>query len=465
MLPVEWRIKREIFGRVRGSSMINKILGIKSVGKFVNYSSKGDVEFRKLTLIFGENGRGKTMLSAILRSLATGDATCLLERKTVRSTAPLEVLVRVGDTDHTFKSGKWDAVVPEIQVFDTTFVNENVYSGVYVELEHKRNLYKYILGKKGVQLASAVDDLDAQNRDKNTEIAENERLLKPHILRLCSVQAFVNTVPIQDVDRRIKEKSNDLSALKEATTIAARPALAKVSIPNFPVKDFESLLLKTLEDVAANAEKLTREHIASCMDKHGEAWVGKGLTYIKGDRCPFCGQPLAGVDLVKAYKAFFSAGYAGLKAEINEARGKANSQFSQRAILAAQNVIGANSQNAEFWGKYLDIEYPTMNFQELREVWERLHDLIDEYLKRKEASPLDRVQAGDDVTQAFEAYASVSEKVAKHNQAADAVNALIAQKKQRTAGGSLADAEAELAGLQNAKKRYQGAAVRKLCED
>ena len=445
--------------------MIEKILEIKNVGKFVNFSPKGDVEFRKLTLIFGENGSGKTMLSAILRSLGSSDPACVLERKTIRSTAPVEVVVRADNANYAFKNGKWDAVAAGINVFDSTFVNENVYSGVYVELEHKRNLYKYIVGKKGVELASAVDDLDRQNRDKNTEIAENERLLKPHILGLWSVQAFVNTAPLQDVDKRIKEKSNDLSALKEATTIAARPALAKVSIPNFPMKDFESLLSKTLEDVAANAEKLTRDHIASCMDKQGEAWIGRGLTYIKGDRCPFCGQPLAGVDLIKAYRAFFSARYAGLKAEINEARGKANSQFSQQAILAAQSVIGANSQNAEFWRKYLDIEYPTMNFEELREAWERVRDLIDEYLKRKEASPLDRVQAGDDVKHAFEVYASVSEKIAKYNHAVDAVDALIAQKKQRTAGGSLADAEAELAGLQNAKERYQDAVVRKLCED
>jgi len=242
--------------------MINKILEIKSVGKFVNFSYKGDIEFRKLTLVFGENGRGKTMLAAILRSLGTGDTTCLLERKTVKSVAPVEVLVRADNTNYTFKNGTWDAVAPGIHVFNTTFVNENVYSGVYVDLDHKRNLYKFIVGKTGVQLANAVDDLDGKNRAKNSEIAENERLLKPHILGLCSIQAFVNAPAVQDVDKQIKEKSDDLSALKEATTIASRPSLTKISIPSFPMKDLESLLLKTLEDVAANAEKLTREHIA-----------------------------------------------------------------------------------------------------------------------------------------------------------------------------------------------------------
>lgn len=445
--------------------MIKKILEIKNVGRFVNYSCKGNVEFCKLTLVFGENGRGKTMLSAILRSLETGDPAYLLERKTVKSTAPVEVLVRVDNANHTFNNGKWDAAVSGIHVFDTTFINENVYSGFYVDLEHKRNLYKYIVGKTGVQLASAVDDLDAKIKTKNTEIGDNEKLIKPHILGSYSVGGFVNAPAPQDVDKQIKEKSTDLSALKEATAIAARPTLGKVSVPSLPIKDFESLLLKTLEDVAANAEKLTREHITRCMDKQGEAWVSKGLTYIKDDRCPFCGQALAGVDLIKAYRAFFGTAYTLLKAEISEALSKTSAQFSQQAILGVQNVIASNSSNADFWKKYLEIDYPTVDFEEIRKPWVELHRLVDAYLKCKEASPLEKIEPGCDVRQAFEAYANVVEKVAKYNQAVDAVNTLIAQKKQKTAGGSLADAEAQLAGLQNAKKRHQDTGVRKLCED
>lgn len=445
--------------------MINKILEIKNVGKFVNYMSLGDVEFRRLTLIFGENGSGKTMLSAILRSLESGDPAHLLERRTIKSTAPPEVVVRIDNSNHSFKNGKWNATIPAIRVFDTTFVNENVYSGVYVDLEHKRNLYKFIVGKTGVQLASAVDDLDAKIRAKNTDIGDNEKLIRPHILGSCTIDDFVKSAAVQDVDKQIKERLADLSALKEATTIASRATLAKVLIPSFLMKDFESLLSKTLQDVAANAEKLTREHIARCMDKQGEAWISKGLTYIKGDRCPFCGQALAGVELIRAYRAFFSAAYAGLKAEVSEALAKANAQFSQQAILGAQNVIVSNSSNAEFWKKYIEIDYPMMDFEEIREVWAGLHGLIDAYLKRKEASPLDAIQAGDDLRQAFEAYGKVAEKVAKHNQAVDAANAMIVQKKQKTAGGSFADAEAQLAELQNAKKRHEDPAVKKLCDD
>ena len=112
--------------------MINKILSIKNVGRFVNYLCHGDVEFQRLTLIFGENGVGKTMLSALFRSLGSADPQYLLERKSIKSSGQLEVCVRVDTASHTFKNGNWDAPVPAIHVFDTTFINDNVYSGVYV---------------------------------------------------------------------------------------------------------------------------------------------------------------------------------------------------------------------------------------------------------------------------------------------------------------------------------------------
>jgi hypothetical protein len=58
-----------------------------------------------LTLIFGENARGKTMLSAILRSLGAGDPQYLLERKSIKSSKEPEACVRVTSASHTQVNG------------------------------------------------------------------------------------------------------------------------------------------------------------------------------------------------------------------------------------------------------------------------------------------------------------------------------------------------------------------------
>jgi wobble nucleotide-excising tRNase len=405
------------------------------------------------------------MLSAIIRSLETGRAEYLLERKTVKSTAPSEVLVRVNEVNHAFKNGAWDTTASGIHVFDTTFVTENVYSGVYVQLEHKRSLYKFIVGQKGVQLATAVDKYDTQIREKNKKIQDQAGGISAHILGGQEVDAFVVFPPHQEIDKLIAEKTADVSALKEATSIASKPQLTKLAIPVFSMKAFEALLLKTLEDVAESAERLTRDHIVGCMDKQGESWVSKGLTYIKGDRCPFCGEPLEGVELITAYRAFFSMSYKGLKEEINQVHEKANAQFLQEAILRVQSVISSNSSSAEFWKKHLAFEDPTVEFEGVKQVWTNLQGLVEAYLKRKEASPLEKIALGEDIKHAIEEYATLIEKVAKYNEAVEAVNTLITQKKQKTASGDLAADEKRLIELQNAKKRHEDAHVKGLCDD
>ena len=49
--------------------MIKKLIRIANVGRFRDYKAAGDVSLNKLNLIVAENGRGKTTLCAILRSL------------------------------------------------------------------------------------------------------------------------------------------------------------------------------------------------------------------------------------------------------------------------------------------------------------------------------------------------------------------------------------------------------------
>ncbi|WP_231486652.1 AAA family ATPase [Paracoccus pantotrophus] len=51
--------------------MIDRIQLLRNVGQFDNVSPQQP--FTPLTLIYGENGRGKTTVAEILRSLATND--------------------------------------------------------------------------------------------------------------------------------------------------------------------------------------------------------------------------------------------------------------------------------------------------------------------------------------------------------------------------------------------------------
>lgn len=53
--------------------MINNLQLLRNVGRFDSVNAAANTPLSRLTLIYAENGRGKTALAAILRSLATAD--------------------------------------------------------------------------------------------------------------------------------------------------------------------------------------------------------------------------------------------------------------------------------------------------------------------------------------------------------------------------------------------------------
>jgi hypothetical protein len=81
--------------------MINNMLFIENVRTFVDYYCHGDGEFQNLTMTFGENRSGNTILYANLRSPGTGDARYLLGIKSINSSREPEACIRVNSASHT----------------------------------------------------------------------------------------------------------------------------------------------------------------------------------------------------------------------------------------------------------------------------------------------------------------------------------------------------------------------------
>ena len=136
--------------------VLQRIISIKNVGRFKSCAATGDVTFRRFTLIFAENGRGKTTLCAILRSLFTNRPAIIVGRTTLGSMGRPEVELLTDNGNVAFRNGTWSAAFPEIAVFDGAYVSENVFAGDVVDTEHRRNLYRVIIGMQGVTLAGRL---------------------------------------------------------------------------------------------------------------------------------------------------------------------------------------------------------------------------------------------------------------------------------------------------------------------
>jgi wobble nucleotide-excising tRNase len=268
-------------------TMLEKIVQIKSIGRFRHYAAKGDVTFRKLTLVYAENGRGKTTLCAILRSLQSGRPEFIAERRTLGvADAPL-VHIRLNAANYQFTNGAWTETHPDIRIFDPVFVNENVYSGEYVEHEHKKNLYRVIVGTEGVRLATQIDDLDRQIRDANADLRTKRDALSRHVPAGITLEDYLQWQPITDIEEQIRRKEDELDARQRAAAkageIQAKGLFVQVQLPSLP-PDFSTVLAKQLTDIVADAEAKVRQQIAQHQMGHqGEPWLSQGLGYVKDD--------------------------------------------------------------------------------------------------------------------------------------------------------------------------------------
>lgn len=91
---------------------ITQFQHIGVVGRLRRCRPEGDVTLKKFTLLFGENGRGKSTLCAILRSLQSNNPDIIAGRKTLGETANPTVILKLDGEDARFISNAWQTTSP-----------------------------------------------------------------------------------------------------------------------------------------------------------------------------------------------------------------------------------------------------------------------------------------------------------------------------------------------------------------
>ena len=169
--------------------MINRLQLFRNIGLFDSVDTGASIPLDRLTLIYAENGRGKTTLAAILRSLATGDAIPIMERRRLAAQHPPHVILDCsgGPPPAMFQINAWNRTFPNMAVFDDVFIDQNVYSGLAVEPEHRQNLHDLILGSCGVTLNQRLQELVAQIESPQFRVKEQSWAAIPSAERGCAL--------------------------------------------------------------------------------------------------------------------------------------------------------------------------------------------------------------------------------------------------------------------------------------
>ena len=154
--------------------MISSLQLLRNIGLFDSVNAGANLPLARLTVMYAENGRGKTTLAAILRSLATGDPIPIAERRRLAAQHPPHVVLECdgGPPPAMFQNNAWNRTLPNLTVFDDVFVDQNVYSGLAVEAGHRQNLHELILGAQAVALNQQLQQLIHRIEEHNAALRE-----------------------------------------------------------------------------------------------------------------------------------------------------------------------------------------------------------------------------------------------------------------------------------------------------
>jgi len=349
------------------------------------------------------------------------------------------------------------------------FIHDNVYAGDYVDHEHKKNLYRIIVGTQGVSLARQIEKLDREIREANRDISSKKDAVSKTILNDTTLEEYLAWQPVEDIENKIQRKKTKIAnrerTQEKAAEILSKGLLAKITLPVFP-SDFLTILSKQLTDITADAETRIKEQIdAHNMGNQGETWLSQGLGFVADDKCPFCGQIINGNELIAAYRSHFNAAYKELKQEVAQLAQRINSSIGKSSLNAVQQVVSNNLTLVEFWKQFTEVALPEFPFEDIRKKYATLRDIALALAHRKQQSPTEPVTPESGFQTALDAVMAIQESVQTYNAAVNACNDLInAQKSVAQQGSDIHTLKRELADLEAKKKRFEPDVVQ-ACKD
>lgn len=443
---------------------------LRNIGQFDSVNAGAQLPLTKLSLIYAENGRGKTTLAAILRSLGTGDPALIDERQRLGSANPPHVVLTFAGAPMVFQNGGWAAPLPRITVFDDAFVAANVCSGIVIETAHKQKLHELILGAQGVALNEALQRLVARIEEHNRDLRTKGDAIPAAIRGALTIDAFCALPADPNIDTKIQEAERSLAAARSADTVRQRASFMPLALPGFDVAAIDTLLARNLPDLEAGAAARVREHLRN-LGKGGEGWVGDGMGRIAGasegkghETCPFCAQDLAGSALIQHYQAYFSEAYEALKAAIKEVGQGINTTHGGDVPAAFERAVRVAVENREFWGAFTNVPDIDVDTAAIARDWAAARDAVLTILRAKATAPLEAMIVAPETIAAVEAYDAHRVAIAGLSTALQARNTTIAIVKERAAAANVATLTADLAKLAAIKAR-RAAGTAALCDD
>lgn len=439
--------------------MIRRISLLRNIGQFDSVDAAATIPLARLVLIYAENGRGKTTLAAVLRSLATGDPLPITERRRLAAAHPPHVVLDCdgGPPDAMFQNGTWNRTLPSLALFDDVFVDANIHSGLAVDARHRQNLHELVLGAQGVAVSRRIQELVSRVEEHNRALRERASAITDAVREGFSIEEFCALPALAGVDAEIAATERALAAAREQSAVRASPHFNTLVLPGFDTAAIERILSRSLRDLDATAEAQVRSHVAS-LGAGGEQWLADGMRRLpqqgRDDACPFCVQNLTSSTLIAHYRAYFSAAYAALKAEVAEALERVRRTHAGDVPAGFERAVRVAGEGRAFWFRFCDVPEVRLDTAAVVRTWTAAREVVIAALSAKQAAPLESHALDRQAREAIAAFDAVRQQVSNLSDALVASNDRIRVVQEQASGANAQTIERDLARLRATKSRY-----------
>lgn len=450
--------------------MVGNLQLIRNVGTFDSVQGSPQTHLARLSLIYAENGCGKTTTCAILRSLRSGDEVFIRERTRLGAQHAAHVVVECASAAQlaVFQNGTWTRTLPDLVIFDDVFVDQNVYSGMVVSPEHRQNLHEVIVGDRGVTLARQLDSLASRIGEHNAALRLNANAIPEGVRGNLSVDDFCALTNHPDIDNAIQVAERRLAALNSTDAVRTTPAFEVLALPPIDSAVIEALLARSLPNLDAQAIAVMKQHFAHLGDG-GEQWVGDGTQRLQNaaqtdrrDSCPYCAQDLRDSTMVDLYRAFFGDAYSALKREIITMLTFYSRSLAGDELATFVQAIQTAETRRRFWSSFCNVPEIVIDVPSLTRMWQVARDVVLEAITAKQFAPHDARAFNEDARGKISAYQELAIEIAAISASLQTANESITQLKADTAVGNAATAANEVARLKATKARCSPA-IEPLC--
>lgn len=393
--------------------MLEHIYEIEGIGLLHKATGKSH-RCKKVTLIYGDNGIGKSTLVRVLHSVFTGNSLLIEANKTIDRMSSPKVELRF-DSGHKVKyeDGQWTEKRPELLVFDADFIQRNVYSGGAVNTEYRKNLLEFALGEEAVTARQAEEKATKKSKSASQSVQGLTNQLSGFHQGM-SLDEFEKLSQLEDVDRKIAGLEKKLADAKSISKIQSKTVPKVITDLSLDIDSIFDVLCLSLDKIHENAEEIVKQHIDKLGNNNAENWLSQGQQYISKS-CPFCDQDISGNDLIRAYQTHFNKAYADLKHKVSQLQDKVETGTSPTILNNfSQQSVAIKAQFAA-WDEHLKIEPITFDSTESDSALSELRRFLMDLVERKLSAPTESLGSQNDVTMAKKLWDNVMEPIHKLN--------------------------------------------------